>query len=209
VTASTHPDRRVTAHGWLRAVQRRSTLTPKARAVAAALFARMDEDGTCWPSLATIATDAGYVRSHSVLAALDELEAAGWLLRERRRKANGAPATTRYAAVVPAESVDPADPVGPPAGHADGARKGHRKGSEGLPALVDNRDRGTPSHGAGITPRQGPELATVLPTEDQLLRTRTRGRREDRPRGRPPAPMPRWESVTSPEGRVYVREAKP
>jgi hypothetical protein len=197
-TTTAHPDRRVTAHGWLRALQRRSTLTPKGRAVAAVLFARMDADGTCWPSLATIAQDAGYVRSHSVLAALDELEAAGWLLRERRRKVDGSPATTRYVAVLPVEAVDPDEPVGPTVDPA-----------EGPPAVVDNRPGtvddgggGYPSSGVGVTPRRGPDLATLLPTEDQQPRTRA-GRRR---RGRPPTPAPSWRSVTAPDGRVYAVE---
>jgi hypothetical protein len=210
-TTTAHPDRRVTAHGWLRALQRRSTLTPKGRAVAAVLFARMDEDGTCWPSLATIAQDAGYVRSHSVLAALDELEAAGWLLRERRRKVDGSPATTRYVAVLPAESVDPNEPVGPTVDPAEGASEGHRWGSEGVSAVVDNRPGtvdydggGYPSSGAGATPRRGVELASELPTEDQ--QPRTRPRRGRRRRGRPPTSAPTWRSVTAPDGRVYAVE---
>jgi hypothetical protein len=194
-----HPDRRVTAHPWLRAVQRRSTLTPKARAVAAVLFARMDEDGTCWPSLATIATDAGYVRSHSVLPALDELEAAGWLLRERRRKANGSPATTRYVAVLPAVAVDPEDPVGPAVDPAEGASEGLARGSEGASGPVDNRPEGYPWPGVTVTPGRGPDLATVLPT-DQQPRTHARRRR----RGRPPTPAPSWRLVTAPDGRVYA-----
>jgi hypothetical protein len=202
IAAAPHPDRRVTSHGWLRAVQRRSTLTPKARAVAAVLFARMDDAGTCWPSLATIAADAGYVRSHSVLAALDELEAAGWLLRERRRKANGAPATTRYAAVVPAESVDPAEPVGPPVDPAEGASEGLRRGSEGVSEAVDNPPGGYPSSGVTVTPGRGPDLATVLPT-DQQPRPPARRRRR---RGRPPTPAPSWRLVESPDGRVYAVE---
>jgi hypothetical protein len=217
-----HPDRRLTAHGWLRAVQRRSTLTPKARAVAAVLFARMDEDGTCWPSLATIATDAGYVRSHSVLAALDELEAAGWLLRERRRKANGAPATTRYAAVVPAVAVDPDEPVGPPvdpAGRsevpnvdpnlssaeldlaADTLRSGELRVVDNRPAVVDATAGGYPSHGVTVTPGRGPELASELATDQQQPRPHARRRRR---RGRPPGPAPSWRSVTAPDGRVYA-----
>jgi hypothetical protein len=199
VPAPHHPDRRIEPHGWLRAAQRRSTLTAKARAVAAVLFSRMDAHATCWPSLATIAADAGYARSHSVLPALDELEAAGWLVRERRWKANGAPATTRYVAVVPAEAVDPDDPVGLP---VDPAAEPGASAPHSPPAPVDNRpgpvDRPSgpyPRHGVTVTPDQGPEVPTKLPTKQQP-RPRRRRRVDRRP--------PDWQLTRGPDGRLYA-----
>ena len=107
-TASTK-GRRVNAHEWLRDVQRRSTLSAKARAVAAVLFARMDPDGaSCHPSLDTIARDAGYSNRESILSRsaskgrnaqvgpLEELVRGGWLKR-RLRPGD----TTQYEATVP------------------------------------------------------------------------------------------------------------
>ena len=106
--------RRVDALKWLRAVQRRSSLSAKARAVAAVLFARMDPDGaSCFPSLDTIAADAGYRGRESILSRsaskgrkaqagpLDELEQAGWILRERRPRRGHGHATTKYYATIP------------------------------------------------------------------------------------------------------------
>jgi hypothetical protein len=202
VTASTHPDRRVTAHGWLRAVLDRSDLPQRARLVAAALFARMDPDGTCWPSLATVSAAAGYARPDGALAGLDTLEAAGWLIRERRRRADGSPATTRYVAVVPAESVDPDEPVGPPVDPTEGAPEGLGRGLQGASAVVDNRPGGSMRPRGGAPSTRGVELASDLAT-DQQPRPPARRRRR---RGRPPTPAPSWRLVESPDGRLYAVE---
>lgn len=105
---------------WLRAVQRRSTLSAKARAVAAVLFAHMDpDDGShCSPSLDTIAREAGYRKRDAILGRratarhaarlgpLDELERAGWLIRLRRPGQGRGHATTAYYATVPPLAVD-------------------------------------------------------------------------------------------------------
>jgi hypothetical protein len=190
-----HPDRRVTAHGWLRAVQRRSGLSRRARLVASVLFAYMDPDGSsCFPSLATIAADAGYSSVTSVLAGLDELTGAGWLLREPRRHRDGSPATTAYAAVVPAESVDPADPVGPPVDPADAV--------DNRPATVDDERRGTPRPRGGVPRPGGVDLASDLAKKPARTHARRRRRRE-----RPPSPAATWRLVTAPDGRPYAVEA--
>jgi hypothetical protein len=187
-----HPDRRVTAHGWLRGLQRRSGLSRRARLVASVLFAYMDPDGSsCFPSLATIAADAGYGSVTSVLAGLDELAEAGWLLREPRRHRDGSPATTAYAAVVPAESVDPADPVGPSVDPAPVV--------DNRPPAVDEAPAGTPRPWGALPRPGGVDLASDLANKPPRTHARRRRRR-----GRPPSPAPSWRLVTAPDGRVYA-----
>lgn len=53
-----------------------------------ALAQRINPDGQCWPSQRTIAEDAN-LSPRSVWQSLEELEAAGWISRERRSKRTG------------------------------------------------------------------------------------------------------------------------
>jgi hypothetical protein len=199
-TAPQHPDRHVTAHGWLRAVQRRSDLSRRARLVASVLFTYMDPDGgSCFPSLATIADGAGYSGTSSVLDGLAELEAGGWLLRDQRRRRDGSPATTSYHAAVPVEAVDPADPVGPPvdpAGRLESPDVATPVDSVADP--VDRPARGTPRPRAGVPRPGGYDLAVDLAKTHEPPRTRPRRRRRvDR---RPPD----WQLTRGPDGRLYA-----
>lgn len=63
-------------------------LSAISRSVGAYLASRADEDGKCWPSVATIASCVGRSQN-SVRKALDELEAARLLTRTRRQIAMG------------------------------------------------------------------------------------------------------------------------
>lgn len=64
---------------WLYAIQRESDLSKTARGVAAALFARMDADGSnCYPSYALIGREAGVSRK-TAQRAVKELETCGWI----------------------------------------------------------------------------------------------------------------------------------
>jgi hypothetical protein len=209
VTASTiaatgpHPDRRVTSHGWLRAVQRRSGLSRRARLVASVLFAYMDPDGSsCFPSLATIAADAGDGSVTSVLAGLDELAEGGWLLRERRRHRDGSPLSTRYVAVLPAESVDPDDPVGPPVDPAARLESPDVPAVDNRPATVDEHPAGTPPPWGALPRPGGHDLASDLAKKPPHAPARRRRR------GRPPRPAPTWQLVTGPDGRPYAVDTR-
>jgi hypothetical protein len=202
-TAPQHPDRHVTAHGWLRAVlRRRSDLSRRARLVASVLFTYMDPDGgSCFPSLATIADGAGYSGTTSVLDGLDELEAGGWLLRDQRRRRDGSPATTSYHAAVPVEAVDPADPVGPPVDPAPAtpstAEIPQSAPVDSVADPVDRPARGTPRPRAGVPRPGGHDLATDLAKTHEPPRARPRRRRRvDR---RPPD----WQ-LTRSAGRLYA-----
>jgi hypothetical protein len=199
VPAPHHPDRHVTSHGWLRAVQRRSDLSRRARLIASVLFAYMDPDGgSCFPSLATIAHDAGYSGTSSVLDGLDELEAGGWLLRDQRRRRDGGLSTTSYHAAVPVEAVDPADPVGPTVDPSPAPADPSPAPVDNGPGPVDRPARGTPRPRGGVPRPGGHELALDLAKTHETPRTRPRRRRRvDR---RPPD----WTLTRGPDGRIYA-----
>jgi len=84
-----------------------SPLSRGQRAVLRAVGGWMDADGRgAWPSLDAIADSAGYSRAW-VAECLNAAEAAGWLTRDRSRGGtdrSGRGITTRYHAVVPADS---------------------------------------------------------------------------------------------------------
>lgn len=74
---------------FTRLVARRSKgLSTKAGNVLRVLADRADNKGRCWPSQDTIADDAN-MSSRTAFAALKELEAAGWIERERRHRHDG------------------------------------------------------------------------------------------------------------------------
>lgn len=62
-----------------------SGLDTRERAVLTALVMRADERGQCWPSLSRIAADTGLGR-RTVMRALNELAAGGWVRRTRRER---------------------------------------------------------------------------------------------------------------------------
>jgi DNA-binding MarR family transcriptional regulator len=81
--------------------------------VALASFAR-SEDGRAWPSLATIAGRAG-CSTATAKRALKKLEAAGYLVRRRRRMhGNRRLTTVYYLGDPPSDSGKPARPATPP-----------------------------------------------------------------------------------------------
>lgn len=75
----------MTPFEWLYEIGRRSGLSREARSIAAVLFVHMMDAGEthCCPSLATIAKHGGYRNGRTVVPHLNELEHAGWLLRDR------------------------------------------------------------------------------------------------------------------------------
>lgn len=63
-------------------------LSAKANSVLRVLADRADTKGRCFPSQACLAEDAD-LSPRSVFAALKELEATGWIIRERRQRKDG------------------------------------------------------------------------------------------------------------------------
>lgn len=142
------------AFEWLRAVQRRSTLSPQARAIAAVLAVRMDPDGSsCYPSLDTIAADASYANGRSVVRWLDELERGGWVIRYRR------PHRTYYYATIPLD--DPAHM--PP--HSGGDRAGDSPHDESVTHHTMTRPPQGPAHEKSKDPR-APTPSAQVPKQE-------------------------------------------
>ena len=75
------------SHKHSRAVIEAQGLTAKAKLVLLDLADRADPKGRCWPRQATIADRTG-LSPRTVWAALNELEANGWICRERRYRPN-------------------------------------------------------------------------------------------------------------------------
>lgn len=78
-----------------------SDLTPQARLVGLVLSLHMSERGdSCYPSLLTIAREAGCARS-TAQKALDELGAKGWIMKQ----SGGGNRSSRYTATVPTDGT--------------------------------------------------------------------------------------------------------
>jgi DNA-binding transcriptional MocR family regulator len=91
-------------------------LTADAKLAGLTLATRMDEDGgSCFPSIARLAADTGLSTS-TVCLALNELEAKGYLTRERGTSEKGGPDVTQYRASLPEGVVRRADKGYPPGG---------------------------------------------------------------------------------------------
>lgn len=168
-TGTATKGRRVNALEWLRAVHRRSGLSIPARGVAAVLFARMDPDGaSCFPSLATVAADAGYQHGRSVAPHLTELERGGWIIRERRPRKGRDHEATRYYATIPINR--PSDGFDTEAGEVVGADRQGLSSDTDNPVGADRHDLAT-------------DLASDLASEDLDPRS-------DAPRSDAPPPDP-------------------
>ena len=72
-----------------------SDLPHRARAVYMYLKDRANKDGTCWPSIRTIAGELKFSRA-TVYRALDDLCSAGLLEREGRWRENGGRTSNLY-----------------------------------------------------------------------------------------------------------------
>jgi hypothetical protein len=68
------------------------------------LAERADEDGQCWPSVETIAEVTGW-RERAVRYALDRLEQAGLIKRERRHRSDGARSSDLIVLCLPASGA--------------------------------------------------------------------------------------------------------
>lgn len=80
-----------------------SDLAPTSRFVALVLCAHMDDDGLCWPGLATIARESGLDRT-TVARRLGALDALGWVRRDRSkggRAPGGKARRTEYQGLIP------------------------------------------------------------------------------------------------------------
>jgi GntR family transcriptional regulator len=83
---------------WVAAIRDDSDLPRRAVLVGWALATWMDQDGECFPSLATIAK-AARVDKATVVRALDDLDSAGWIERDRGgSERGGTRRATRYRA---------------------------------------------------------------------------------------------------------------
>jgi hypothetical protein len=85
--------------GWFKlsnaAADQAADVGPVALTVYVLLARHVDQDGTCWPSMARLARLAGVVE-RSVRRAIRALEAAGWIRSEHRRSDCGDPDTNLY-----------------------------------------------------------------------------------------------------------------
>ena len=72
-----------------------SDLPHRARTVYMYLKDRINKDGTCWPSIRTIAQDLHLSRA-TVQRALNDLCAAGYLSKENRWRENGGCTSNLY-----------------------------------------------------------------------------------------------------------------
>lgn len=119
---------------WVDAWCRESDLGTGARVVLYALANYMDKRGVAWPSLTTLARDTAMQR-RSIYRALDEAEAAGWVVRERGQGPKGSGGhPTLYRSAVPKVG---GDAMSPP---SEVGTEMHEVGTE---AHV-GRDRGAP-----------------------------------------------------------------
>ena len=80
---------------WLQEQRRKHGLRPSALQVVHAIAHRIDGEFRAWPSLATLCRDTGLALA-TIKRALNALEAAGVITRERRRRADGSHGSTVY-----------------------------------------------------------------------------------------------------------------
>ena len=81
--------------GYFDSIYSDDSLPHRAKAVYMYLEDRMNNQRQCWPGIRTIASDLQLSRS-TVKRALKELEQSGYLLRERRSRANGGRTSNLY-----------------------------------------------------------------------------------------------------------------
>jgi len=109
--------------------------------------------GACWPSLDTIA-DANHITRKHVTRLLDQLEAAGWITREKRTNEYGMATSTLYR-ISDKRDTSGCDMTGTSSGHgrAENVTRTRRKPDE---------NKTTPSLRSGVSPR---ESKRMLPDE--------------------------------------------
>lgn len=81
--------------GYFDSIYADEALPHRARTVYMYLHDRSGAAGSCWPGIRTIAANLHLSRS-TVKRALRDLEKAGYLLRETRRRENGGCTSNRY-----------------------------------------------------------------------------------------------------------------
>ena len=192
---------------WIQRQRKRHGLSGTTQAVAHAIAHRIDADYKAWPSLATIAEDAG-VSLRTVKRSLTALEAVGILTRERRRRPDGSHASTVYRFTgegIPGQTTLPLDgqrlgQPGPGTGagctlpserdQPNGFLSRKREGACG-----EVRDHGTPP--ATVDPEPAtvdPEAVERLPgrLRDIVHRRGIQTREHDRDASREPHAWARW-----------------
>lgn len=70
-------------------------LSHRAKTVYIYLRDRADASGVCWPGIKTIAGELG-LSTRTVQRALDDLEAAGLIVKKQRRRSNGSLTSNLY-----------------------------------------------------------------------------------------------------------------
>jgi hypothetical protein len=141
--------------GWVRAQR----LAPAAKLVLLLVFdhAGPQEDGrwVAWAGLNTLALEAGFAEgangARTVRRHLADMEAAGLIEREERRRTNGSQTTSRVVLLVRVDSADP----------PDGADPGGRTDESGGGGL------GSPGH-----PKPQDEAASRSPTATRTARAK-------------------------------------
>ncbi len=104
-----------------------------------ALAERLNPDGQCWPSIATLAHDAG-VKERSVAYALVWLEANGWVVRTPRVNQSTIFTLPHLSRSNPVQEPAPLQRIAPlqePAGVQETAEGGARTCSQGVQELAD------------------------------------------------------------------------
>ena len=100
-----------------------SGLAPSARHVALTLSLHMNErGGSCFPSISTLERETGLSRN-TVLAALRELESAGWITVKRAARS-----VNRYSATLPAGAITALGEAAASATTAPGVARPPRQG---------------------------------------------------------------------------------
>lgn len=151
-----------------------------------ALCSYVDSDGTCWPSLATIGRQSAIDR-RKVPDLLRELEARGWINRERRQDESGDAASTKYTVRYPGD-VSPMSGTGVPMG-----------GATPVPIQGD-----TVSPPVGLP---GVPVGGAL-TEDLFEQTNDQPKRKGARRQRPLTRLPE-EAILSDEWRDLAQQKRP
>jgi DNA-binding transcriptional MocR family regulator len=119
--------------GWEREITA-SGLPKTARLVALVLGTYMNAEGTCYPSVKTIAREAGIAES-TARAALDELDRWGYIVRTR---GGGRSNTTLYTAALRGETLrqSAAFPAAKPANQRRNSPASARKGADPRPRTL-------------------------------------------------------------------------
>lgn len=123
---------------WLRAVVGHPDLKTRARMVAAVLAIHLNADGEAWPSLQTLAREAGYKSLKPVRQAIEELVTAKLLVV---RPGGGRHNTHHYKALLPSTETVPAEHQ---TGDTGSAGRGHGS-AETVDSDAESGDSGDPN----------------------------------------------------------------